>query len=525
MPNAALEPAHWASNFVVADADQPVAPILGILQILRSNQWIVLFREVDQRVTGYFPFRKRELSLRLLREGVMQIAAEVLNLPQRGAEPLEQKKWRLSRPDEEFPERTRPVLVDHNGKLLAIGVARESGRESIGGRKPFMPGAQESISSAPSSLEISTDGIFSKDERDTTLHEYLGPDSEEKPGGPEPNTLPPVREATLSELIIPVFYATDRKPKHGTHRALASYTNERSGGQTSLGICSVSVPNLHKMGKFERPAWWKVWARPERQKHIIILSTVEMEAGLFYQNLFTSVHGSPRNDAFIFIHGYNVGFDTAASRTAQLAFDLGFSGAPILFSWPSRASVQGYVSDEGTIQWSRPHLSHFIEEVRARSQAEAVHLIAHSMGTRALLEVLHALAVASPGRQIFQQLILAAPDIDAGVFQQLGGMLNIICERVTLYASSNDKALNLSKKIHDFARAGEAGPNLIILGEMDTIDASKVDTDFLGHSTFMKQRSMIEDMFYLLTHGHPPSARFGLEARSCDQGPYWTFKE
>jgi len=54
----------------------------------------------------------------------------------------------------------------------------------------------------------------------------------------------------------------------------------------------------------------------------------------------------------VFIHGYNSSFADAARRAAQLSYDLNFAGAPVLFSWPSRAEVIGYTVDEQNAEWS-----------------------------------------------------------------------------------------------------------------------------------------------------------------------------
>lgn len=194
-----------------------------------------------------------------------------------------------------------------------------------------------------------------------------------------------------------------------------------------------------------------------------------------------------------------------------------------MFSWPSKGKVREYLSDEGAIQWSRPHLLKFLRDLSERSDARSIHMIAHSMGNRALLEVLQTLNSPDLQEFLFKQLILAAPDVDSGVFEQLVGLLSTKCERVTLYASSNDKALKASKAIHNYARAGEAGSQLLILQGLDTIDASNVDTDFLGHSAFVEQRTLLQDMFYLVEHGHGPSMRFGLKQIQTDAGPYWSF--
>jgi hypothetical protein len=46
----------------------------------------------------------------------------------------------------------------------------------------------------------------------------------------------------------------------------------------------------------------------------------------FYGLLAADVDRSRRHEAFVFIHGFNVAFDDAIYRTAQIAYDLGFDG-------------------------------------------------------------------------------------------------------------------------------------------------------------------------------------------------------
>ncbi|HEV2578820.1 MAG TPA: alpha/beta hydrolase [Acidobacteriaceae bacterium] len=322
----------------------------------------------------------------------------------------------------------------------------------------------------------------------------------------------------LDETIIPVFFGTDRQATE-TRQGDLKFSGERSKrGEVTLGICSVSIPPMHRLGKLERPAWWKFWTSARRGEHVVLLSTTSLGAATFFKELKKAVH-QPKS-AFVFIHGYNVAFDTAAMRTAQLALDLQFPGAPIMFSWPSKGGVANYPSDEGSNEWARPHLKQFLNQLRNRADADQIHLIAHSMGSRALLSVLQELS----GGPKFEQLILAAPDVDAGIFRQLALQLPALSNRVTLYASSTDKALALSKRIHEYARAGEAGENILVLKGLDTIDASTVDTDFLGHSTFAQERTLLTDIFNLITHGHEPASRFGLTRKPHNGGYYWSFR-
>jgi esterase/lipase superfamily enzyme len=245
------------------------------------------------------------------------------------------------------------------------------------------------------------------------------------------------------------------------------------------------------------------------------------------EDFITLLHSALAEDhtgLFVFIHGFNVGFEDAACRTAQLAYDLGFHGPPVLYSWPSDGKKTSYMADEATIEWTKPHLKQFIEDLITQFGSSGVHLIAHSMGSRALIRVLNELGNLSANEGLVKQVILTAPDIDTGEFHQLAAAMTSTAQRVTLYASSNDIAIQMSKQFHKYPIAGEAESNLVIEKDIDTIDSSTVNTSLLGHSYYCEQRTVISDLFYLISAGIPPSMRHGLEPRTCQLGQYWAFK-
>ena len=127
-----------------------------------------------------------------------------------------------------------------------------------------------------------------------------------------------------------------------------------------------------------------------------------------------------------------------------------------------------------------------------------------------------------PGSQLkFNHLVLAAPDIDAQTFMELAATLQRLSGRITLYESSNDKALHAPKRVHGHPRAGE--PLLVIPG-LDTIDASAIDTDFLGHSYFSDNWPLLSDIHSILSRDELPSGRFGLMEMEHKNGKYYAFK-
>jgi esterase/lipase superfamily enzyme len=125
------------------------------------------------------------------------------------------------------------------------------------------------------------------------------------------------------------------------------------------------------------------------------------------------------------------------------------------------------------------------------------------------------------------QIILAAPDIDQAIFIQK--IMPRMCRatippRITLYASSNDKALLVSSKIRSLQpRLGMGGEHLFITDGIETIDASEVDTDWLGHGYFAETKTLINDIFLVLK-GMPPDKRILAKQQKDTQSgkkPFW----
>ena len=323
---------------------------------------------------------------------------------------------------------------------------------------------------------------------------------------------------------VKVFYATDRQPTGRTEPA-AFYGSDRGpDNRFALGTCDVSIPRDHRIGQLESPKFWKLQFRQDPGRDVVLLSVTPSPEADFYRELSASVNASSEKKAFVFVHGYDVSFEDAARRTAQLAYDLRFQGVPLFYSWPSRDAILDYAADEATIDWVRPHLKYFLKQVAVRSNADSIYLVAHSMGNRILTRALSDLAAehAAIPRSRFKEVVLAAPDVDAGEFRQLARRIESAATHITLYASSKDKALAASKLFHDYARAGESGDHLVVVQGIDTIDVSAIDTGFLGHSYVGDNSSVITDMFYLLS-GVPVAKRVCLTSHTLTNLDYWLY--
>jgi len=337
----------------------------------------------------------------------------------------------------------------------------------------------------------------------------------------------PVKARGISSrfTVVRIFYATDRKQERDAQSV--RYAGARSdAGTLTYGACEVSIPETHSFAKLERPSIWRFEFRADPEKHFM-LQKVEPEAkDQYFKEMSKSVAASPTKDAFVFVHGYNVSFEDAAIRTAQLTYDFGFKGAPILYSWPSKGSLLGYLSDEENVAQTVGNLKQFLEEVASQSGATVVHLIAHSMGNRALLPAVAQLASDPHFKDFkkFHDLVSAAPDVDRDVFLKLVAQIQKpTSSSIALYVSRQDQALAASHLLfHKEQRAGEGGNQSVVMPGLDTVDVSEVNMDALGHSYYGDNRNVVSDLLEFFEGKHPP--RQGLTRVSVGSLGYWLMR-
>ncbi len=355
-------------------------------------------------------------------------------------------------------------------------------------------------------------------DEEPTIRERLGPpDLKSAPDRDKPHG-------------VIVWFATDRKRTEST---VVSFSGERGrvtepGSYLSYGTAYVTLPPGHVTGQIEKRRLWQIFADPnDARKFVVVEPPQLLSAARFFADVTLHVGGSTRKDVLVFVHGYNVTFDDGLKRLAQITLDLGFEGAPLMYSWPSEAQKLGYGSDTSNIEFTLPHLKQFLKDVVSRSGAERIYLIAHSLGNAALTRVLHDLRLsmgATPNR-LFHHVILAAPDLDAEAFEAEALDITALARLVTLYASGEDRALEVSALpvVHRHPRAGQID-GLVVVPPMETIDATGIDSSFMKHSYFGETDPLLVDMHALLFTDAQAKDRFGLVHRDTDQrGRFWQF--
>ncbi len=161
----------------------------------------------------------------------------------------------------------------------------------------------------------------------------------------------------------------------------------------------------------------------------------------------------------------------------------------------------------------------------SETDIKSLNIVAHSMGNRVLGEAFRSLSKEISSNKKISNMILAAPDIDQRTFvEQIAPEFCRRAEQVTLYASSNDNALELSKTIHSYQRAGDTEPNITLCDGVYTIDASDMDTTLFGHSYYGDKPWVLQDIHSIINGNSSPAKRFGLEEVRNESGLYWKFR-
>lgn len=326
---------------------------------------------------------------------------------------------------------------------------------------------------------------------------------------------------------VKVYYATDRS-RTGKPAPSVFYGN-KPRSTLELGIAYVTIPlPVHTRGEFEEPKWWKFEFRVDPAKHIVLRTISPYpNTGDFYARLRQDVAGRKGKEMFVFVHGFNVGFDEAARRTAQIAYDLDLDIVPVLFSWASRGKLLRYGSDEDMSDGAVDKLYPFLQALAQESGAESIHLVAHSLGNRFLARALKMLDVAKAfeRKPLFNQVVMAAPDIQLSDFEQVfaPAVARAGC-RTTLYFSKKDKALWISAFKHDNERLGARSPLLQNMAWLDAIDASSVDISLLGiNHSYYGTRQVLEDIKQVLRRVATPR-RLLVHPADAGSSNYWKFE-
>jgi esterase/lipase superfamily enzyme len=273
------------------------------------------------------------------------------------------------------------------------------------------------------------------------------------------------------------------------------YSGERGSLSAVNMVVSIPPDARRKIGEVQWPR--RMPPNPETDFVTLRADPVD-EKGAYAWYKRTGRHG---RRVLVFVHGFNNTFEDAVYRFAQIVHDSGADTAPILFTWPSRASVLDYVYDKESATYSRDALETLLTRAATDPSVAEVTVMAHSMGSWVLTEALRQMSIRR-GHVLpkIRNVILASPDLDVDVFLAQAAQVKRPAPLLTLFISRDDRALAISSRIGGgIDRLGAIDPEIepyrskLAASNATVIDLTKLKSDDeLNHGKFAESPEIVQ---------------------------------
>ena len=267
------------------------------------------------------------------------------------------------------------------------------------------------------------------------------------------------RRMTVSQLaeqgVYRFFYATNRVPTGEDGPAESRFGSEREG-TLRFGAFDTRIEPTLGLGMLINPSDW--FLNEEIQlEHV---RTLEREQ--LVEELRAQVAASPYRSLLVVVHGFREAYPSALRKTAFLAHVLDIDTPVLVFDWPGDqgSSLRGYRRAREVARASGAELAATLRLVIQDVEPDRIWLMANSMGGQVVVDAFHLLyrdGEFSDSPTEIENVVLTAADVDHAEFNnQFREEIKALADNVTVYVSSNDRALLVSRLINRGLRLGES---------------------------------------------------------------------
>ncbi|MEM8980271.1 MAG: alpha/beta fold hydrolase [Pseudomonadota bacterium] len=283
--------------------------------------------------------------------------------------------------------------------------------------------------------------------------------------------------------------------------SLTSFGSERST-VTNYGRIDLSIPENRAPGSVTFP---RGTVNPKTDFYST--DAVRYTSAQAFLRAVRAERTDPRQETFVFVHGYNENLAEASYRLAQIAWDYEVPFPAVAYDWPSAAATSGYVYDRDSVIFARDDLETLLKMLT--SDGSKVALVAHSMGSQLVMEVLRQIAISnSMDMSKIASVSLVEPDIDEEVFERQASRIPNLPQPFSIFVSAEDGALFASSiltgrlkrlgSIRDPEKLGDLPVNVFDLTAL-------AKRGSLNHSTLFESPAAIAQMKELLVNDELPN--------------------
>ena len=251
------------------------------------------------------------------------------------------------------------------------------------------------------------------------------------------------------------FFATNRVQSNADGSIEEIFESTRSDS-LEFGTFDTRIEPTLGLGMLIDPSDWFL----NEEIQVENLDRLDQEA--FVRQLSAQVEASPYRSLLVVVHGFRERFPSALNKTAFLAHVLDIDTPVLLFDWPGDqgSSLRGYRRARQVAQASGAELAATLKLIVEQVQPDRLWLMANSMGGQVVVDAFHLLyrdSDFSDAATEIENVVLTAADVDHEEFNsQFKEEIKALAGNLTVYVSSNDRALLVSRIINRGLRLGES---------------------------------------------------------------------
>ncbi|MBW2275068.1 MAG: alpha/beta hydrolase [Deltaproteobacteria bacterium] len=333
------------------------------------------------------------------------------------------------------------------------------------------------------------------------------------------------------------FYVTNRRMEAADGAVDARFGNQREA-RLHFGLFDTDIEARLGIGMLVNPSDWF------QNEEIQLREVRALDRATFLDELRRQIDQSPYRSLLVNVNGFRERFPSALRKTAFLAHVLDVDSPLLVFDWPGDqgSTPRGYGRAQRVARESGEELARTLELIVGELRPERLWLVANSMGGEVVVSAftrLHQEAEWADAEMEFEDVVLTAPDVSHEEFGlQFRDEINDLTQDLTVYVSSNDRALLMSRVLNRERRLGEstadpANPDqfdeaarAFELVEPDServtlVDVTPVNRTRNFHNFSLETPEFFDDLYLRLTNSETPRSRRRYRVRTSGGTEYW----
>ena len=335
------------------------------------------------------------------------------------------------------------------------------------------------------------------------------------------------------------FFVTNRRLESGDGNAsLEDQFGRQREEALQFGSFDTAIDPSVSLGMFVNPTDWFT------NEALQVNDVRSLERETLAEQIRQQVEASPGRSLLVLVHGYRTSFPSSLRMTAMVGHVLDIDTPVLVFDWPGDqgTGLGGYRRAQEVATASGAELAETLRFVVDEIRPDRLWLMANSMGAQvvslAFTDLCEHTDFSDDGTEI-EDVVLTAPDVARDEFgERFKDNIAAVADNLTVYVSSNDRALLASRLVNRERRLGESTlnprnpnqfPEAASIAEfiepesqrVTLVDVTPVNRTRNFHNFSLETPEFFDDVYLRLTNAATPRSRVIYPIRTPEGRVYW----